>query len=113
RRALVTGATRSMLENVTYSEPVAVQQCARLLARELDAWVIVDVEHEGKLRRQAVAGPEDRKSAELARAAAGLDPPPDSAPGLVHESGSTLLLAHAEDLSALGDRPDGGPLRLA
>jgi serine phosphatase RsbU (regulator of sigma subunit) len=90
-----------------------VQQCARLLARELDAWVVVDVEHEGKLRRQAVAGPEDRKSAELARAAAGLDPPPGSAPALVHESGSTLLLAHAEDLSTLGDGPDSVPLLMA
>jgi serine phosphatase RsbU (regulator of sigma subunit)/PAS domain-containing protein len=113
RLDLVTGATRILLENVTYSEPVAVQQCARLLARELDAWVVVDVEHEGRLRRQAVAGPEDRKSAELARAAAGLDPPPDSAPGLVHESGSTLLLAHAEDLGVLGDGPDGVPLLMA
>ena len=113
RLDLVTGATRILLENVTYSEPVAVQQCARLLARELDSWVVVDVEHEGKLRRQAVAGPDDRKSAELARAAAGLDPPPDSAPGLVHESGSTLLLAHAEDLGALGDGPDGVPLLMA
>lgn len=113
RLDLVTGATRILLENVTYSEQVAVQQCARLLARELDAWVVVDVEHEGKLRRQAVAGPEDRKSAELARAAAGLDPLPDSAPGLVHESGSTLLLAHAEDLGALGDGPDGVPLLMA
>ena len=113
RLDLVTGATRILLENVTYSEPVAVQQCARLLARELDAWVVVDVEHEGRLRRQAVAGPEDRKSAELARSATGLDPPPDSAPGLVHESGSTLLLAHAEDLGALGDGPDGVPLLMA
>jgi PAS domain-containing protein len=113
RLDLVTGATRILLENVTYSEPVAVQQCARLLARELDAWAVVDVEHEGKLRRQAVAGPEDRKSAELARAAAGLDPPPGSAPALVHESGSTLLLAHAEDLSVLGDGPDGVPLLMA
>jgi serine phosphatase RsbU (regulator of sigma subunit)/PAS domain-containing protein len=113
RLDLVTAATRILLENVTYSEPVAVQQCARLLARELAAWVIVDVEHEGRLRRQAVAGPEDRKSAELAQAAAGLDPPPDSAPGLVHESGSTLLLAHAEDLGALGDGPDGVPLLMA
>ena len=113
RLDLVIGATRILLENVTYSEPVAVQQCARLLARELDSWVVVDVEHEGKLRRQAVAGPDDRKSAELARAAASLDPPPDSAPRLVHESGSTLLLAHAEDLGALGDGPDGVPLLMA
>lgn len=113
RLDLVTGATRILLENVTYSEPVAVQQCARLLARELGAWVIVNVEHHGKLRRQAVAGPEDQQSAELARAAAAIDPSPDSAPGLVHESGSTLLLAHTEDLGALGDGPDGVPLLMA
>jgi len=113
RLDLVTGATRILLENVTYSEPVAVQQCARLLARELGAWVIVDVEHHGKLRRQAVAGPEDQRSAELARAVTAIDPAPDSAPWLVHESGSTLLTAHAEDLDVLGGGPDGVPLLMA
>jgi serine phosphatase RsbU (regulator of sigma subunit)/PAS domain-containing protein len=113
RLDLVIAATRILLENVTYSEPVAVQQCARLLARELAAWVIVDVERHGKLRRQAVAGPEDQQSQELARAAAAVDPQPASAPGQVHESGSSLLLAHAEDLSVLGDGPDGVPLLMA
>ena len=113
RLDLVTAATRILLENVTYSESVAVQQCARLLARELAVWVIVDVEHRGRLRRQAVAGPEDRASQELARAVAGIDPRPDSAPGQVHESGSSLLLAHAEDLGVLGEGPDGVPLLMA
>ncbi len=113
RLDLVTGATRILLENVTYSEPVAVQQCARLLARELAAWVIVDVERQGKLHRQAVAGPEDQRSQELARAAAAIDPRPESAPGQVHDSGSSLLLAHAEDLGVLGEGPDGVPLLMA
>lgn len=113
RQDLLTAATRILLENVTYSEPVAVQQCARLLAQELGSWVIVDVEHQGKLRRQVVAGPDDQQSQELARAAAGLDPAPDSAPGMVHESGSSLLIAHAEDLSVLGDGPGGIPLLMA
>jgi serine phosphatase RsbU (regulator of sigma subunit)/PAS domain-containing protein len=113
RLDLVTAATRILLENVTYSEPVAVRQCARLLARELAAWVIIDVERDGSLRRQVVVGPEEQQSQELARLAAALDPPPGSAPGQVHESGSSLLLAHAEDLDALGDGPDGVPLLLA
>ena len=113
RLDLVTGAARILLENVTYSEPVAVQQCARLLARELAAWVIVDVEHRGRLQRQVVAGPEDQRSQDLAQVVAALEPPPDSAPSLVHESGSSLLLAHAEDLGILGDGPDGVPLLMA
>ncbi len=113
RQDLVTAASRILLENVTYSEPVAVQQCARLLAQELDAWVIVDVEHQGKLRRQVVAGPDDQASQELAQAAAALDPPPESAPAMVHESGSSLLIAHAEDLSVLGEGPAGLPLLMA
>jgi serine phosphatase RsbU (regulator of sigma subunit)/PAS domain-containing protein len=113
RQDLVIAATRILLENVTYSELVAVQQCARLLAQELDAWVIVDVEHQGKLRRQVVAGPDDQQSQHLARAAAALDPQPESAPGMVHESGSSLLIAHAEDLSVLGEGPGGLPLLMA
>jgi serine phosphatase RsbU (regulator of sigma subunit)/PAS domain-containing protein len=113
RQDLVTAAARILLENVTYSEPVAVQQVARLLARELTAWVIVDTEHRGRLRRQVVAGPEDQRSQELAQAAAAIDPRPDSMPVQVHESGSSQLLAHAEDLGVLGDRPDGVPLLMA
>jgi serine phosphatase RsbU (regulator of sigma subunit)/PAS domain-containing protein len=113
RQDLVTAAARILLENVTYSEPVAVQQVARLLARELAAWVIVDTEHHGRLRRQVVAGPEDQPSRELAQAVAAIDPRPGSAPAQVHESGSSLLLAHAEDLGTLGDGPDGVPLLMA
>src|SRR5262249_45127747 len=52
RLDLVMAATRILLENITYSEPVALQRYARLLARELTAWVIVDVAGGPRLRRQ-------------------------------------------------------------
>jgi serine phosphatase RsbU (regulator of sigma subunit)/PAS domain-containing protein len=110
RLDLVMAATRILLENITYSEPVAMQRYARLLARELAAWVIVDVEGGQRLRRQHVSGPEDQRSEKLAHAVAAVDPVPDSGPYQVHESGSTLLIAHAEDAGALGDGPDGIPL---
>ena len=110
RLDLVMAATRILLENITYSEPVALQRYARLLARELAAWVIVDVESGQRLRRQHVSGPEDQRSEKLANAVAAVDPAPGSGPHQVHESGSTLLIAHAEDPGALGDGPDGIPL---
>lgn len=110
RQDLVMAATRILLENITYSEPVAMQRYARLLARELAAWVIVDIEGGQRLRRQHVSGPEDQRSEQLANAVAAVDPAPESGPYQVHESGSTLLIAHAEDPAALGDGPDGVPL---
>ena len=110
RLDLVMAATRLLLENITYSEPVALQRYARLLARELAAWVIVDVEGGQRLRRQHVSGPEDQRAEKLANAVAAVDPAPGSGPYQVHESGSTLLIAHAEDAGALGDGPDGIPL---
>ena len=110
RQDLVMAATRILLGNITYSEPVALQRYARLLARELAAWVIVDVAGSQRLRRQHVSGPEDQRSEKLARAVAAVDPEPGSGPYQVHESGSTLLIAHAEDPSALGDGPEGIPL---
>jgi serine phosphatase RsbU (regulator of sigma subunit)/PAS domain-containing protein len=111
RLDLVMAATRILLENITYSEPVALQRYARLLARELAAWVIVDVEGGGqRLRRQHVSGPEDPRAEKLANAVAAVDPAPGSGPYQVHESGSTLLIAHADDTAALGDGPDGVPL---
>jgi serine phosphatase RsbU (regulator of sigma subunit)/PAS domain-containing protein len=110
RLDLVMAATRILLENITYSEPVALQRYARLLARELTAWVIVDIAGGPRLRRQHVTGPEDQRSEELARAVAAVDPEPGSGPYQVHESGSTMLIAHAEDPGALGDGPDGIPL---
>ncbi len=109
RLDLLGAATRLVLENATVSEPVMLQRCARLLASELAAWVIVDVERQGSLRRQFVIGPQDEASAELAKLISGTDPDRASAPGQVHESGSSLLVAHAEDGGLLGAGPDGIP----
>ena len=109
RLDLLGAATRLVLENATVSESVMLQRCARLLATELAAWVAVDVERQGMLRRQFVIGPQDEPSVELARSMAGADPGRDSAPGQVHESGSSLLIAHAEDGDLLGAGPDGIP----
>ena len=109
---LVTAATRILLESVNHSESATMQRFARLLARELAAWLILDVERHQGLRRQLAVGPDDQPSDDLARAVAASDPPPGSAPHQVHESGSSLLVAHAEDPSLLGEGPDGVPLLL-
>ena len=110
RLDLVTAATRILLENVKHSESVTMQRFARLLSDGLAAWLILDVERHQRLRRQLVVGPDDQPSDELARAVADVDPPPGSAAYQVHESGSSLLVAHAEDPGLLGDGPDGVPL---
>ena len=111
RLDLVIAATRILLENVTYSEQVAMRQYARLLSRELSAWVIIDIDRGQGLRRQMVSGPGgQRAEEELARTIAAVDPQPGSVPLEVHESGSGLLVAHAEDAGALGKGPDGVPL---
>jgi serine phosphatase RsbU (regulator of sigma subunit)/PAS domain-containing protein len=110
RLDLVTAATRLLLENATFSESVTLRQCARLLASELAAWVIVDVERRQRLRRQVVIGPPDHESVDLARALSGTDPQRGTVPSQVHESGSSLLLAHAENVDILGTGPGGAPL---
>ena len=110
RLDLVTSATRILLENVNHSESVTMQRLARLLSRELAAWVILDVERHQRLGRQLAVGPDDQPSDELARAVAAVDPPYGSAAHQVHESGSSLLVAHAEDPGILGAGPDGVPL---
>ena len=111
RYDLVTSATRLFLENATYSESVTLQRCARLLASELAAWVIVDVERRQRLRRQFVMGPENQPS-DLANAVGQVDPAPGTAPRQVHESGSSLLVAHAEDAGILGAGPQGVPVMM-
>jgi serine phosphatase RsbU (regulator of sigma subunit)/PAS domain-containing protein len=110
RLDLLGAATRLVLENATISESVMLQRCARLLASELAAWVIVDVERKGQLRRQFVIGPQDEQSVELARSLVKVDPQQDSAPAQVHDSGSSLLIAHTEDSGILGAGPDGVPI---
>jgi serine phosphatase RsbU (regulator of sigma subunit)/PAS domain-containing protein len=110
RLDVVTAATRLLLENATFSESVTLQRCARLLAGELAAWVIVDVERRQRLRRQVVMGPAGADAEHTARVVGGVDPQPGSAPRQVHDTGSSMLLAHAGDLGILGTSPDGVPL---
>lgn len=110
RLDLATAATRMLLENVTFSESVTLQRSARLLAAELASWVIVDLDQRGLLRRHFVTGPSERGSDQLAQAATAINPEPGSVPYQVSESGSALLITHAEDDGILGAGPDGVPL---
>jgi serine phosphatase RsbU (regulator of sigma subunit)/PAS domain-containing protein len=110
RLDLVTAVARLLLENEGYSESRMLQRCARLIARELTAWVIVDMDRRHQVRRQFVAGPDDPRLTELTSALAAVDPPPDSVPRTVHESGHPALVAHVEDVAALGTDVDGEQL---
>ena len=110
RLDLVTAVARLLLENEGYSESRTLQRCARLIARELTAWVIVDMDRGHRVRRQFVAGPDDPRLTELSSALGAVDPPPGSVPWTVHESGHPALVAHAEDAAALGTDVDGEPL---
>jgi serine phosphatase RsbU (regulator of sigma subunit)/PAS domain-containing protein len=110
RMDMVTAVTRLLLDNSTFSEAVTVQRCARLLAGDIASWVIIDVERTGLLRRQFVIGPQDGPSQELARRVRALDPQPGSAPGQVHATGTSVVLAHTEDAGILGAVPDGTPV---
>jgi serine phosphatase RsbU (regulator of sigma subunit)/PAS domain-containing protein len=110
RLDLVTAVARLLLENEGFSESRTLQRCARLIARELNAWVIVDMERRYRVRRQFAIGPDDPGLTELTSAVAAVDPPPGSVPCAVHESGHPVLIAHAEDADALGSSLDGEPL---
>ena len=80
RLDLVTAVARLLLENEGYSESRTLQRCARLIARELTAWVIVDMDRRHRMRRQFVGRPgrpaADRadQRARRGRPAAGLGP---------------------------------------
>jgi PAS domain S-box-containing protein len=110
RLDLVTAIARLLLESDPQNEAVTVQRCAELIASELAAWVIVDVARGDMLQRQFVAGPADQRSAELARDVATQDPQPGSVPHTVHQSGSSQLIAHAEDAGILGPGTGDVPL---
>jgi serine phosphatase RsbU (regulator of sigma subunit) len=109
RLDLVTAVARLLLENEGYSESRMLQRCARLIARELTAWVIVDMDRGHRVRRQYVTGPDDPRLTELTSVLAAVDPPPGSVPSAVHESGHPALVAHAE-AAALGEDLDGEQL---
>jgi serine phosphatase RsbU (regulator of sigma subunit)/PAS domain-containing protein len=110
RLDLMTRMARLLLELATQGEAVTLRRCARLLASDLAAWVMVDLVRGRRLRRQVVVGPEDQRSAELARDVAALDPAPQSLPGVVFSSGSAQLTAHVEDAGLLGAGTTDVPL---
>lgn len=110
RMDLVTGVTRLLLEDENFSESMTLQRSARLLADELRAWVIVDLDRRGLLRRQFVIGPEGPGTAQVGDSAATVNPTPGSLPQRVHESGQAALIAHADDAGILGPGPDEVPL---
>jgi PAS domain S-box-containing protein len=110
RMDLVTAVTRLLLENENFSESMTLQRSARLLAGELAAWVIVDIDRRGQLRRQFVIGPEGPGLAGISDSAAALNPMPGSLPHTVHESGKAVLIAHADDAEVLGPGPGDIPL---
>lgn len=110
RLDLVTTVARLLLENEGFSETRTLQRCARLIARELTAWVIVDMERRHRVRRLFATGPDGPQLAELANTVAAVDPPSGSVPSAVHESGHPVLIAHADDAAALGASVDGTPL---
>jgi serine phosphatase RsbU (regulator of sigma subunit)/PAS domain-containing protein len=114
RLDLVTEVTRVLLDNAAFSEAVTIRRCARLLAgpAALADWVIVDLDREGRLRRQTVArgGTGDDGDVDLTAVLRDTDPEPGSLPWQVVEGGSAVLLAHAADDGLLGAGPDGRPL---
>jgi serine phosphatase RsbU (regulator of sigma subunit)/PAS domain-containing protein len=110
RMDMVVSVTKLLLDNSTFSEAVTLQRCARLLAGELADWVIVDMERDGRLRRQIAAGPRDRQADALARAVRSVNPDAESLPSQVHSMRKSILLAHADDPGVLGTGPGGTPL---
>jgi serine phosphatase RsbU (regulator of sigma subunit)/PAS domain-containing protein len=110
RLDLVTALARLLLENEGFSESRMLQRCARLIAGELKAWVIVDLERRHRIRRQFAVGPDDPRLAALTSVITAVDPSDGSVPRAVHESGRPVLIAHAEDAGLLGDGLDGEPL---
>jgi serine phosphatase RsbU (regulator of sigma subunit)/PAS domain-containing protein len=107
---LVTAAARVLLENQGFSESRTLQRCARLIATELDALAIVDLERRHRLRRQFAVGPDEPGLASQAGLVAAVDPPPGSIPARVHESAHPVVIAHVEDTGVLGAGLDGEPL---
>ncbi|HEU5159504.1 MAG TPA: SpoIIE family protein phosphatase [Streptosporangiaceae bacterium] len=107
RMDVLSTAIELLLDEPAFSETVATRRCARLLAAELAEWVVVDLDHDGELRRQVVLGPDDERGREVARSVESVDPQPGSLPDSVHRTRETALVAHVEDLDALGLTQDG------
>jgi hypothetical protein len=109
RGDVLSAAAQLVLRNTTASQAALVRRSAKLLASELTAWVMIDLEQEFRLQRQYVAAPRGGRAG-LAKSLAGLDPAPWSVPCHVHQSRSSYLVAHAEDTGLLGADGYGRPV---
>ena len=109
RGDVLSAAAQLVLRSTTASAAVLARRIAKLLASELTAWVMIDLEREFRLQRQYVAAPRGGRTS-LAKSLAGLDPAPGSVPCQVHQSGSSYLVAHAEDTGLLGADGYGRPV---
>jgi serine phosphatase RsbU (regulator of sigma subunit)/PAS domain-containing protein len=107
---LISAATRLLLENAEFGESLMLRRCASLLAAELSAWVIVDVEQDGMMRRFFVAGPVSPRFADLDQAIEDRDPEAGTLPWEVHETGRSQLLTELPDESVLGSVSSGEPV---
>ena len=110
RMDVLATATGLLLDDDSLTESVATRRCARLLAAELADWVVVDLVQDDELLRHVVIGPDDERSAEIARSLEKVHPLPGSLPFEVHASGRSSLQAHVADLEALGTSPAGLPV---
>ena len=109
RMDLVTSVARMLLDSSTFSEPLTLQRCARMLASDFASCVIIDVARGRRLRRQLAMGPRDEQYEAVARMARSVDPEPGTLPWQVHDAGRSLLLARVGDTGVLGTC-DGVPL---
>ena len=107
---MMTAATRLLLDSATSSEALTLRRCGQLLSAEMYAWVIIDVERGGRLRRQIAVGPGDQPPSELSRTVERADALPGSLPAQVHASGRSRLISHLDDTSLLGTAPSGVPV---
>jgi serine phosphatase RsbU (regulator of sigma subunit)/PAS domain-containing protein len=107
RMDVLSTATELLLDEPAFSEAVAMRRCARLLATELAEWALIDIEHDGALRRQVVLGPDDERSREIARAVEDIDPGAGTLPEAVHGSMETALHPYVDDVEMLGATSDG------
>ncbi len=110
RSDLISAVSRLLLDNATFSESLMLRRCAGLFAAELTAWVIVDVEQDGQMRRLFVTGPAGEQFADLTRAIENQAPLPGSLAWEVHKSGRSQLIAGAPDATVLGGASSAVPV---
>ncbi|HUK70762.1 MAG TPA: SpoIIE family protein phosphatase [Streptosporangiaceae bacterium] len=109
RLDLMSAFTRLLFENAAFGESLMLRRCAHLLAAELTAWVIVDAEHDGDMRRLFVAGPKGGQFGDLTRAIEDQGPLPGSLAWEVHRSGRSQLITDSPDATVPGGAASSMP----